>query len=53
MASVAIRCSVSSTGEENSGENLDPRIYVGVFWETSVAKIHDKFSWLNCFLSKL
>ena len=30
MASIAMRCSVSSTGEENSGENLDPRICVSI-----------------------
>ena len=30
MESVAIRCSVSSTGEDNSGDNLDPRICVGI-----------------------
>ena len=30
MASIAIRCSVSSTGEDDSGESLDPRICVSI-----------------------
>ena len=35
MASVAIRCSVSSTGEENCEENLDPRICVSIYRPTA------------------
>jgi len=39
MASIAIRCSVSSTGEENSNDNLDPRICVGIYKLTGMTKI--------------